>query len=169
ILITIGLGAVNRFLEIINFLKDKEDKNFQLLIICGKYKNIYDYLTTEVKFKTKTKIIGWTDRMYDFLRISDIVICKGGGAIVSESLSAKVPVFIPLFVPGQERGNAYVVKKYKMGFHEENLENILDILNKIINNEINLSLYKLNIEKYIKDNPAKIIANLVNKILSNRL
>ncbi|MEN3013256.1 MAG: glycosyltransferase [Endomicrobiia bacterium] len=166
ILITIGLGATSRFIEIIEYLKDIEN-NFQLIIITGKYKDIYDYLTTKVKFKPKTKIIGWTDKMYNFLKISDIVICKAGGAIVSEALSCGVPVFIPLFVPAQEKGNVYIVKKYQMGFYEEDIEKVYKILDDIIFDRINLKIYKENIKKFIKDNPALIISNLINRILNN--
>ncbi|MCS7230690.1 MAG: glycosyltransferase [Elusimicrobiota bacterium] len=164
ILITIGLGAVERFLEIINYLRNKNN-NFQMIIITGKYKNLYDYLT-KLTFNVNTKIIGWTDRMHDFLRVSDVIICKGGGAIVSESLSSGVPVFIPLFVPAQEKGNVYIVKKYKMGFYEEDIEKVYQILDDIIENRINLDEYKENIKKYIKNNPSVIIANLINKILN---
>lgn len=167
ILITVGLGAIERFLDIIEYLR-KKTGNFQMIIVTGKYKQIYDYLIS-LKFNPPTKIIGWTDRMYDFIRVSDLVICKGGGAIVSESLSAGVPVFIPLFVPGQERGNVYVVKKYQMGFHEIELQKVYQILEQIITGKINLNFYKDNISKYIQHNPAEKIVKISESILSKTL
>lgn len=163
ILITVGLGAVERFVNIIDYLRIKPN-NFQMIIITGKYKTIYDMLITK-KFIPKTKIIGWTDRMYDFIRVSDLVICKGGGAIVSESLSGGVPVFIPVFVPGQERGNMYIVKKYQMGFHEEDISKVYSILDGIIEGKIQLDVYKQNISKYCKWNPARIILSIIEKVL----
>ncbi len=167
ILIVVGLGAVNRFIEIIRFLKNKTE-DFQIIIVCGKYQNVYD-ICSKMNFVPKTKLIGWTDRMYDFIRVSDLVICKGGGAIVSESLSAKVPVFVPVFVPGQERGNVYIIKKYKMGFHEIEISNIYTLLEKIISKQIDLKDYKNNIEKFIKYDPACKIASLIHKILLNKI
>lgn len=167
ILITIGLGAIERFLEIVDYLKAKEG-NFQIIIVTGKYKQIYDYLMN-LKFMPSTKIIGWTDRMYDFIRISDLVICKGGGAIVSESLSAGVPVFIPLFVPGQERGNVYIVKKYQMGFQETDIKKIINILEQIIEGNIDLKVYKDNILRYINYNPAAKVVKIIEKIINKNL
>jgi processive 1,2-diacylglycerol beta-glucosyltransferase len=167
ILIVVGLGAIERFIEIIEFLKNKTE-DFQMIIVAGKYQNVYG-MYNKMNFVPKTKLIGWTDRMYDFIRVSDLVISKGGGAIVSESLSAKVPIFIPVFVPGQERGNVFVIKKYQMGFHEIDINKIYNLLNKIISKEINLDEYKSNIERWIKHDPAYKIASLVNKILSNKI
>lgn len=163
ILVTIGLGAVERFVNIIDYLRLKTAK-FQMVIITGKYKTVYDMLMTK-KFIPKTKIIGWTDRMFDFIRVSDLVICKGGGAIVSESLSGGVPVFIPVFVPAQERGNVYIVKKHSMGFQEENIDKIYSLLEKIISGEISLEIYKQNILTYRHENPAEKIVNIIEKIL----
>lgn len=163
ILITIGLGAVERFLEIINYLKDKTG-NFQLIIITGKYKHIYDSLIN-VKFSPKTKIIGWTDKIHDFLKAADVVISKAGGAIVSETLSCGTPLFIPLFVPAQEKGNVYIIKKYNMGFYEEEIEKVYKILDDIIDEKIDLDVCKQNIKKFIKFNPALKIAKLTNQII----
>ncbi len=167
ILITVGLGAIERFLEIINHLRERKE-NFQMIIITGKYKQIYDYLMN-LKFIPPTKIIGWTDRMYDFIRVSDLIICKGGGAIVSESLSARLPVLIPLFVPGQEKGNAYIIRKYQMGFHEIDMLKIINILDKIINLEIDLKFYKENISKYIHHNPAEAVVKIIQKTVNRYL
>jgi len=167
ILIVVGLGAISRFVEIIEFLR-KKSGDFQLIIITGKYKSLYE-LFSKIDFVVPTKVIGWTDRIHDFIRVSDLVICKGGGAIVSETLSAKTPVFIPVFVPGQERGNVYIIKKYNMGIYETEISNIYNLLNKIISKEIDLREYKNNIEKWIKYDPAFRIASLVHKVLSNRI
>jgi processive 1,2-diacylglycerol beta-glucosyltransferase len=167
ILIVVGLGAVNRFVEIIEFLKNKT-QNFQMIIVAGKYQNIYD-MFNKMNFVPKTKLIGWTDSMFDFIRISDLVISKGGGAIVSESLSGKTPVFVPVFVPGQERGNVYILKKYGIGFHETDINKIYNLLEKIINGDINLNEYKDRIEKWVKYDPAYKIASLTNKILLNKI
>lgn len=165
ILVTIGLGAVERFLQIIEFLRVRKE-DFQLIIITGKYQNIYEELKNK-NFIPQTSIIGWTDRMHDFIRVSDLVICKGGGAITSETLSAKRPVFIPVFVPGQEKGNVYIIKKYKMGFYEEKLEDAFCRLEEIISKKIVLEEYKKNIASYIKYNPAEKIVNFAYKIMTS--
>lgn len=164
ILIAVGLAAKEKFSKIIDFLR-KQKYDFQLIVVTGKYKDLYEEIKNK-DFVIPTAILGWTNKMYEFLKVSDLVICKGGGAIVSESLSAKCPVFIPLFVPGQERGNAYIIKKYKMGFYEEELEKVYKVLEDILSKKIDLQEYKKNIERYIHNNPANIIANIVMRKLN---
>ncbi len=159
ILITIGLGALERFIEIIDYLKTKKGE-FQLILISGKYDNINSMLK-EKKYVVPTAIIGWTNKMADYIRSADLVICKAGGAIVSESLAAKKPIFIPVFVPGQEKGNVYIIQKYQFGFYEIGKEKIFNILDRIISKEINLNFYKENIEKYTNKNAAINIAKLI--------
>jgi processive 1,2-diacylglycerol beta-glucosyltransferase len=167
ILVVIDLTKISRFIEIVKFLGNKTG-DFQIIIITGKYQNLYE-LFSKMKFVVPAKIIGWTDLMHDFMRISDLVICKAGGAIVSEALSAKKLIFIPVFAPGQEKGNAYVIKKYGMGFYETDINKIYTLLNKIIYGEINLKDYEKNIEKWVKFDPAYKISQLVNEILSGRI
>lgn len=167
ILVTVGLGAVERFLQIIDFLRVKKN-DFQLIIVTGKYQWIYNLLKQK-KFYPQTVLIGWTDRMFDFIRVSDLVICKGGGAIVSETLSGKTPVFVPVFVPAQERGNVYIIKKYKLGFYEEDINQVFYFLENIVEKKIDLAQYKENIVKFIHENPAKRIFELTKKILLSKV
>ena len=63
----IGLGDTGKFLKLVDYLSSKDTGNFQLIIITGKYKNIYDELIKK-SFRAPTKIIGWTDRMRDFIK-----------------------------------------------------------------------------------------------------
>lgn len=159
IAITVGLGALSRFMEIIEYLSTKEG-NFQLLLIVGKFEEIANRIKN-LSFKVKKAVIGWTPKMIDYIRVADIMICKGGGAITSETLAAGNVIFIPVFVPGQERGNVYVVQKYKYGFYETDINKIKILLDKIISREIDLSLYKENIKKYFNKGSAVKIAKFV--------
>jgi processive 1,2-diacylglycerol beta-glucosyltransferase len=166
ILIAIGLGALARFVKIIDYLKTKKG-DYQLILTTGRYEHI-NRMLKEKHYVVPTSIIGWTDRMADYIRVADLVICKGGGAIVSESLSAKKPVFVPVFVPGQERGNVYIIQKYKYGFYETKTEKIFDILDKIISKEINLKEYQDNIVQNLNTHAALNIAKIVIEMLKNK-
>lgn len=167
ILITVGLGVIERFMDIIDYLRTKTE-DFQMIIVTGKYKQVYDLLMTK-EFTPKTKIIGWTDRMHDFIRVSDLVICKAGGAIVSESLSAGVPVLVPVYTPAQERGNAYIITKYKLGYCNDDINLVFKFLDDIISGKLKLSTLKENIVRYINPNPAEKIIHLVEKIFEGRI
>jgi processive 1,2-diacylglycerol beta-glucosyltransferase len=166
ILVVIDLTKIGRFIEIVKFLGNKTG-DFQIIIITGKYQNLYE-LFSKMKFIVPAKIIGWTDLMHDFIRISDLVICKAGGSHCFGGVICKKTIFIPVFAPGQEKGNAYVIKKYGMGFYETDINKIYTLLNKIIYGEINLKDYEKNIERWVKFDPAYKISQLVNEILEKQ-
>lgn len=133
VLIVVGLGAFKRFTKVVDLLRSRKELAFQLIITTGKYKSVYRVLQSK-EFSVRTKIVGWTDRMPDFIRASDLVIAKGGGAIVMETLSAGRPIFIPVITPGQERGNAQLIMKHDLGFVETSLRKIDAILSDVISN-----------------------------------
>lgn len=165
ILIVIGLGAINKFIKLINLMNEQLiNLPVQALIITGKYENVYRILSLK-KYNFKTKIIGWTDRMADFLRISDIVIAKGGGAIVNETLAAGKPMIIPVFVPGQEKGNAYYLKKYGLGFQEQSLEKVVEIVKDLILSPDKLLQLQNHISKYNKPDAAINIAKFIYSLI----
>lgn len=61
------------------------------------------------------KVIGWTDEMPKFIRAADVVVTKAGGATVMECIAAKKPLVITFIIPGQEQGNAELIKRYGLG------------------------------------------------------
>ncbi|MDI6641529.1 MAG: glycosyltransferase [Elusimicrobiota bacterium] len=161
VLLVIGLGDTKRFLKIYDYLSSgKLNAKYQIIVITGKYKQIYnkligksqpsEFLPFRISGRDEpdvvpivrsevhqpiTKIIGWTDKMPEFIKSSDLIICKGGGAIVMESIAACKPVLIPVFTPGQERGNAKLLKNYGIGFVEKKFDKIIKLLELIITDE----------------------------------
>ena len=167
ILITIGLGNYRRFLQIINWLNQSGPNNFQMIIITGKYQEIYSQLNSK-KFHIPTKVIGWTDRMVDFIRAADLVIAKGGGAIISESLAAQKPVLVPVFVPGQERGNIQFLQKHNCGYYTPTLSGAKKQLYQILQQPEQLSAISRNIKNVFIRDGAKNIVQLIDDILEKR-
>lgn len=163
ILFVVGLGDTEKFITLIDFLNSVAQKlagQFQIIIVTGKYKNIYDMLNQR-KYNILTKIIGWTDKMHDFIRASDLVIAKGGGAIVMETLAAARPVLVPVFTPGQERGNVQFIRKYGLGFGETDLDKIKTILTDLISNPNKLKEMQNKIKQVNKPSAAVNVAKFV--------
>jgi len=164
VLIVIGLGNTERFIEILNFLNTNKSNKFQVIVITGKYKKIYNQLIN-IKYNIPVKIIGWTDRMHDFIRISDLVISKGGGAIIGETMAANKPVLIPVFVPGQERGNVLFIKKHNLGFQTDSLEEAKKILLFLISDPLILKKYQQHLKQFNKHDAAINIAKFIYSII----
>ncbi|MFH0806801.1 MAG: glycosyltransferase [Elusimicrobiota bacterium] len=164
LLFVVGLGDVKKFIRIIEYLAGSKSKNFQVIIITGKYKVIYDELAKKT-FEHPTKVIGWTDKMPDFIRSCDLVISKCGGAIVMETLACGKPIFIPVFTPGQERGNAMLLKKHGFGFVEEKYEKIAGLLDNIISNPKTVYDMQSKIQQYSKPFASQDIARFIKTII----
>ncbi|MFN0079758.1 MAG: MGDG synthase family glycosyltransferase [Prosthecobacter sp.] len=79
-------------------------------------------------------IIGWTQRIPEFLRTHDVVICKAGGAILHEVLAAKIPAVIDYVVPGQEEGNAEMLTKCDGGIVTHTAQQTADAVASILTN-----------------------------------
>jgi UDP-N-acetylglucosamine:LPS N-acetylglucosamine transferase len=56
------------------------------------------------------KIYNFVEVMPKLMRAADIILCKAGGLITTESLASELPIMVVNFLPGQEEGNvAYIV------------------------------------------------------------
>jgi processive 1,2-diacylglycerol beta-glucosyltransferase len=165
-LLVIGLGDTRRFLKLTDYLTKLESLNFQLIVITGKYKNIYNKLVNKSSV-VPIRVIGWTDRMADFIKSSDLVISKGGGAIVMETLAAGKPVFIPVFTPGQERGNAEFIKKYRLGFVESDFNKVKEIIRELASKPELISKIQNRVQKHSNPHSAKEIAKFAHAVIFN--
>jgi len=166
-LFVLGLGNLRNFLWMIDYLNHRKPEKFQIVVITGKYKKLYDILS-EKTYKIPTKIIGWTDKMADFIKSSDLVISKGGGAIVMETLSSGKPIFIPVFTPGQERGNAKFILKNNLGFVENKIEKIKEKLDFLIDRPEKISELQNIVSKYSKPSSSQKIAEFINQYLYDK-
>lgn len=164
LLIVIGLGDTRKFMKVINYLTELHQMKFQLIINTGKYKKIYRKLVNK-SYLVPTKVIGWTDKMADLIQSSDLVISKGGGAIVMEALAAGKPVFIPVFTPGQERGNAELIRRHEFGFVERNFKKITEMMRDLISNHESISKMMNDIKEYSNPHAAEDIAKFAHDVI----
>lgn len=83
----------------------------RLTVTVGRDKNLRR-AAEAVRFETgrKFEIVGWTDQLPRLMLESHILISKAGGATVQETIAAGCPMIINQIVPGQEAGNARLIK-----------------------------------------------------------
>jgi processive 1,2-diacylglycerol beta-glucosyltransferase len=67
------------------------------------------------KFRDRVEILGWTNQMPKLMMSHHLFIGKAGGATVQETLAAECPMIINQVIPGQEEGNAEVIRRYEVG------------------------------------------------------
>ncbi len=60
-------------------------------------------------------IIGWTDKIDEFMRVADVIISKPGGLTTTECMVLRKPIIAISPIPGQEEYNAEYILENKLG------------------------------------------------------
>jgi processive 1,2-diacylglycerol beta-glucosyltransferase/1,2-diacylglycerol 3-beta-galactosyltransferase len=152
-----GLAILN------NMMKLKID--FEVLIVCGKDKKLYD---DAIKLKeklndTRLKVFGFVDFVYELISVSDIVISKCGASTFMEILlSRKVPI-INSYIWEQEKGNVVFLVENELGIYEKNIFRLPEIVKQLFTNKNLIGKYKTNIEMMNFINGAEQVAEFISK------
>lgn len=184
VLIMAGSFGVTDILKIYENINEI-DLNFQIIVITGKNPKLFDAFNSilscnedmrvgtaernfdvekepsrkESKFNvTKpTKLIYFTDEVYKYMHISDLIVTKPGGLTVSESLASCLPMALFKAIPGQETDNseylcnnnlAIQIKKsnaadiiYQLLKYPERLISMRESCNRLNNKDSALNVY----------------------------
>ncbi len=131
VLVMAGSFGVTDILKIYESLNGI-DLDFQIIVITGRNQKLFNAFNTiinnnpehrvgdiQVNFEVKdeslrcdkikltknTKLIYFTDEVYRYMHISDLIITKPGGLTVTESLASCLPMVLFRGIPGQETDN----------------------------------------------------------------
>ncbi len=134
-----------------------------LFVICGRNKDLYPKLAKFNK-QDNIRIINWTNQMANFIKTADVIITKAGGATIMECIAAKKPMIITQIIPGQEMGNAELIKQYNLGIIQKSAKmSLTESLNYI---QKNYSHFTAPLKKISKPEANLEIAKFINKLSS---
>lgn len=123
----------------------KIEKPIQIVLVNGKNKKIkenLDKLICKSKLKHKFVNLGFTDKVAKFLSASDAILTKGGGLSTTEALNKECPMIIIDNLPQQEIYNKKYLVENGCAVDCNKKNTISKIINKILNNEIDLEKIK---------------------------
>lgn len=100
---------------------------FQTKITTGGDDVLYKDLQP-VNWQHPTKIYNFIENMPAMMRAADLIVCKAGGLIVTESLASGLPLLLIHALPGQEIGNADYIVEHDAGAFCKTPEEILRTL-----------------------------------------
>lgn len=78
----------------------------QVVMICGKNKELKRTLSAQFKNYDNVLIVGYTKHMNEWMSSSQLMITKPGGITISEALTRQTPMIFLNPAPGQELENA---------------------------------------------------------------
>jgi len=105
----LGLGPIKTIAQKLDNLKS----NFQMIVVCGRNKNLCDWFAkNKEKFRKPIFAFGYIDSIHKIMDFSDIIITKAGGITISEALAKGLCIIVTNPIPGQEERNVdYLLKR----------------------------------------------------------
>jgi UDP-N-acetylglucosamine:LPS N-acetylglucosamine transferase len=118
-------GGPIKVLYIINTGKKKsgkaidrllENPRVHLTITVGRDAELKEKLVRRTeRFGERVRVLGWTNQMPRLMLSHHLVVTKAGGATVQEAIAGLCPMILNQVIPGQEDGNAQLVKELDAG------------------------------------------------------
>ena len=106
--LAVGSKRVERLVDTLNII-NHFGAPVQLAVVAGKDDRFLQEIN-QFEWHIPAHIYDFVENMPSLMHASDLIICKAGGLIVTESLACGLPMILIDIIPGQETGNAeYVV------------------------------------------------------------
>jgi processive 1,2-diacylglycerol beta-glucosyltransferase len=135
VLLLSGAGGVGDIESIIRGLEPLAG-SLQLMVNTGLNEKLRRQLEKDFSNASlKLKIFGFTDDIYNYYYVSDMVISKPGGLTITECLSFGLPIFMIDAIPGQEEENAKFVASHKAGVQVKDIIAFPGIIKALIDNQ----------------------------------
>ena len=99
---TFGVGPAEYVVSRLRQLKH----DVQIIVTCGKSEKLKDQVVETIAGDARFAVLGYSDRMHELMKISDLFIGKPGGLTTAETLVCKLPMVVFSPIPGQEERNS---------------------------------------------------------------
>ncbi len=151
-----GLGPTAEILEaLVEF-----GESIQVAAVCGRNEAQYRSLENQ-RYPFLTKLYRFVSNMDELMEASDLVVAKPGGSTTAEALAKGVPMVVLEPIPGQEMGNARLLKMRNAAFFLGGPRDIRVILKALFDYPEMLQEKKRAIQVLAKPDAALNLARLV--------
>ncbi len=164
-------GERRKVLYVINTGKAKAGKSLErllkvsdldLTITVGRDASLKARLADRLRgHGDRVHVYGWTNQMPRLLMSHHLVISKAGGAIVQEAIAACCPIIVNQVIPGQEEGNARLIRKLGVGAVVEDSKELRDLVEEVFAHKSRQwQEWRDNLEKVSRPDAALRVAEL---------
>lgn len=138
--------------------------NTYSIIVTGKNKDLYERLSETLNYDNVT-VLGYTNKMEEIMRRSDVLIGKPGGITLFESIMINVPCIILEPSLGQEKENCKYVTQNQIGLVVKEIEELKEQITDIIEKESFLTEFKIKNSKIKETVNLNLLIDKVNSML----
>lgn len=136
----------------------------QIIGVAGKnekMKNAFTKIVEENHRENNIKILEFTNKVPEFMSISDLVVTKPGGLTTSESLASSLPMVIINPIPGQEEENAEFLEENGIAIWVKKNDNPYEKLKNLFTDSSILENMKENTKKLSRKYSTQNICNIL--------
>ena len=148
-------------------------KKVQIIFICGNNRKLFSSVSALSKIMSYRGSnatilpVGFTNEIHKYIQVADLVIGKAGPNLLFETVATRTPFFAISHIAGQEDGNLEIIKKYRLGFVEENQVKAIKLTRKIIENPKILKRFDKNVSNMAEYN--KKAGDILNEFIKNKM
>jgi len=161
-----AMGSVGINRKVLSRLGSIPD--MKIVIITGGQKHLYERLTS-MNIHKNIEIVGYTDRIADYMAQSDLIISKAGGATIFEAIEMELPMLIQSSKVGQESYNLEFIREAGIGELVDGREDLFERISEMLHNKRHIQTYRRNIRNFKKTlNPDRIAPTIYSMLSSER-
>ena len=139
----------------------------QTVVICGKNEEVRKRVQNVIgPNRPEFKVLGFTDRIHDWMKIADLFIGKPGGLTTAESLACGLPMAIVWPIPGQEERNSDHLLEDGTAIKCNELTTIDFKIDRLLDEPASLQAMRDRARRHGRPNAAR---NVVETLLADRL
>jgi processive 1,2-diacylglycerol beta-glucosyltransferase len=134
-----GTNAILALLPAILFSTHRT--HFQVIFITGHNQGLAHFIekTSHLApllnpYMPKIQVVEFTDRMHEYMAVSDVIIGKAGPNLIFESVASRKPFIAITHISGNEDGNLQMIKEHDLGWVAENPISASKLIDRIIEN-----------------------------------
>ncbi|MCX6056274.1 MAG: glycosyltransferase [Chloroflexi bacterium] len=135
-ILAVGSKRVDRLIDTLNVINHFGNP-LQIAVVAGKDQTLLNEIN-QFDWHIPAHIFDYVENMPALLKASDLIVCKAGGLIVTESLASGLPMMLIEVIPGQETGNAEYVTAFGAADMAQSPIEVLESLNHLLKDDRSL-------------------------------
>lgn len=160
---SIGCGRLHK---VAPELEQKLPDDTTLVIICGNNHRLHKQLKRVCT--DKTVVVGFTNRVCDYMTAADLCISKPGGLSVTEMLVKQLPMVLMLSVPGCESRNQEFFVGHHAAIGTDDWTSAIEETTRLIASQERMEAMKENLQSIGYPGGATVIADTVIRAFEER-